>query len=151
MNQVLFEQGRYEVTERFQEILQDFFPRYLMIMYSEKYKDSIEEIRIEGHTSSEWRINHGVDLDDQSYFLNMSLSQNRTRSVLEYCLKLISTYDIKKWVKKHITANGLSSSHLIFNSDGSENKEKSRRVEFRTKTAAEIKVLEILEKLKKHD
>jgi outer membrane protein OmpA-like peptidoglycan-associated protein len=145
---VLFEQGRYEVTQRFQEILQEFFPRYLHIMHSKKYQDSIEEIRIEGHTSSEWIKNDVDNNDDHSYFLNMWLSQNRTRSVLEYCLGLITDNNVKIWSKSHITANGLSSSHLIFNMDGSENKEKSRRVEFRTKTAAEKKVVEIIEEMK---
>jgi outer membrane protein OmpA-like peptidoglycan-associated protein len=145
---VLFKQGRYEVTQRFQEILQEFFPRYLRIMNSKKYHDSIEEIRIEGHTSSEWKRFDGDDTDDSSYFLNMWLSQNRTRSVLEYCLELIVENEVKIWAKKHITANGLSSSHLIFNDDGSENKQKSRRVEFRTKTAAEKKVVEIIEEMK---
>jgi outer membrane protein OmpA-like peptidoglycan-associated protein len=145
---VLFGQGRYEVTARFQEILQEFFPRYLLIMNSEKYQDSIEEIRIEGHTSSEWRKNDGDDGDNHAYFLNMWLSQNRTRSVLEYCLGLTTDHDVRIWAKKHITANGLSSSHLIYNDDGTENKEESRRVEFRTKTAAEKKVVEIIEELK---
>jgi len=145
---VLFEQGRHEVTQRFQEILQEFFPRYLLIMNSKKYQDSIEEIRIEGHTSSEWRKNDGNDGDNHAYFLNMWLSQNRTRSVLEYCLGLTTENDVRIWAKKHITANGLSSSHLIFNDDGTENKEESRRVEFRTKTAAEKKVVEIIEEMK---
>ena len=31
---VLFKQGSCEVTDRFVEILQDFFPRYIKIMYS---------------------------------------------------------------------------------------------------------------------
>ena len=78
----------------------------------------------------------------------MGLSQNRTRSVLEYCLGLIYDNDVKIWSKRHITANGLSSSHLIYNEDGTENKGKSRRVEFRTKTAAEKKVVEIIKEMK---
>ena len=145
---VLFEQGKFDITQYFKEILQEFFPRYLLIINSDKYRDSIEEIRIEGHTSSEWNTNSKSDTDDRSYFLNMMLSQNRTRSVLEYCLALISENDIKAWLKKHLTANGLSSSHIILNKDGTENKLKSRRVEFRTKTAAEKKVVEIIEEMK---
>ena len=52
-----------------------------------------------------------------------------------------------KTTLKYITANGLSSSHLV-TENGIEDKEKSRRVEFRTKTAAERKVVEIIEEMK---
>ena len=41
------------------------------------------------------------------------------------------------------TANGLSYSHIIKNTDGSENPERSRRVEFRIRTNAEQKLEEI--------
>ena len=68
---VLFEQGRHEVTHRFQEILQEFFPRYLLIMNSKKYQDSIEEIRIEGHTSSEWKKS---DVDNQDDSVSKKLN-----------------------------------------------------------------------------
>ncbi len=142
---VLFRQGSSDVTVRFQDILCDFFPRYIKIMNSAKYQNCIEEIRIEGHTSSEWtkKIN-----DENAYIHNMRLSQNRTRSVLKLCLSLIRDEGIKDWAKHYITANGLSSSRLILTPEGSEDKEKSRRVEFRTKTAAEKKVVEIIEEMK---
>lgn len=52
------------------------------------------------------------------------------------------------WAKLRITANGLSSSHLIFNQDKTENFELSRRVEFRIRTNAESKMEEILKRLK---
>ncbi len=85
----------------------------------------------------------------EAYFNNMSLSQNRTRSVLKYCLSLIKNSIILSWAQQYITANGLSSSHLIKNKEGIEDKEKSRRVEFRTKTNAEKKVVEIIEHMEK--
>lgn len=141
---VLFVINSSEVRSRFKRILREFFPRYLNIMYSPKYKDSIEEIRIEGHTSSEW--NRAVD-KQTAYILNMELSQDRTRSVLEYCLNLIKANDSKTWARKYITANGLSSSHLILTEDGKEQMRRSRRVEFRTKTAAERKVVEIIREI----
>jgi len=142
--EVLFKQNSYIVTSRFKDILIEFFPRYILILSSPKYGDSIDEIRIEGHTSSEWRREVDSEL---AYFLNMKLSQDRTRSVLEYCLGLIGDPSLKTWTRKYLTANGLSSSHLVL-VDGIENRELSRRVEFRTKTAAEKKVVEIIEKMK---
>ena len=139
--EVLFEAGRAVVTSRFRNILKEFFPRYLNIIYAEKYRDYIEEIRIEGHTSSEWDRISG---EDYAYFNNMHLSQERTRSVLEYCMSMIQDKKQRAWARSFIMANGLSSSKPVLNSDGSENRERSRRVEFRTKTAAEKKIFEII-------
>lgn len=141
---ILFRIGSSNLNNKFTKILDDFFPRYIQIISSDKYRDNIEEIRIEGHTSSEWN-------DDSksvnSYFNNMSLSQDRTRAVLSYCMSLIKDPNIVNWSQRYITANGLSSSRLILNSDGSEDKTQSRRVEFRTKTNAEKKVVEIIESM----
>ena len=50
-----------------------------------------------------------------------------------------------EWAKNYITANGLSSSHPILK-NGIEDKELSRRVEFRVKTNAEKQLEEITEK-----
>lgn len=142
--EVLFDIGSSELSDQFREILKDFFPRYVRIISSDTYRNNIEEIRIEGHTSSEW---NDESQEMEAYFSNMHLSQNRTRSVLQYCLSLVEDPNILEWSKKFITANGLASSQLIKNTDGIEDKEKSRRVEFRTKTNAEKKVVEIIERM----
>lgn len=134
---VLFETGSFIIKPKFREILSDFFPRYIKIL--SKYKDDIEEIRIEGHTSSDWP---GVS-SDLAYFNNMRLSQDRTRSVLEYALNLSSIVESKDWVRKNLTANGLSSSKLI-TIEGIEDKERSRRVEFRVRTNAEKRIVKII-------
>jgi len=140
--EILFGAGSSEIKPRFKDILSDFFPRYIEILYSDKYRNDIEEIRIEGHTSSEWLKKV---TETQAYFNNMELSQNRTRAVLEYVLSNTNmTNDKKDWVKKITTANGLSSSKLIFE-DEKENKERSRRVEFRVRTNAETQIVKILQ------
>lgn len=143
--EILFKTGKSDVTPRFQEILQDFFPRYLRIIFSDEFKDSIAEIRIEGHTSSEWGMDKSSDTE--SYFNNMQLSQDRTRSVLMFCYSIIENNELRKLMKKYITANGLSSSKLIFDEEGREDKLKSRRVEFRTRTNSENKIVQILDEL----
>lgn len=142
--EVLFAIGSSELSAKFRSILKDFFPRYVRIISSDTYKNNIEEIRIEGHTSSEW---NGESQEMEAYFNNMRLSQNRTRSVLQYCLSLVEDPNTMAWSKKFITANGLASSQLIKNEDDIEDKEKSRRVEFRTKTNAEKKVVEIIDRM----
>ena len=141
---VLFQVGRADVSSRFQDILSDFFPRYIRIIASDTYRENVEEIRIEGHTSSEW-LYHVTQ--DEAYFLNMMLSQDRTRSVLHFCLDLLGERKNKIWVRGHITANGLSASQPILTSDGHEDLVRSRRVEFRTRTNAEKKVVEIIQEM----
>ncbi len=142
---ILFSLGKAEINERFREILDDFFPRYMAIICSDKFRDSVEEIRIEGHTSSEWG-NREVSLDE-AYFNNMALSQERTRSVLSYCYHLDSVVEYKNFMRSHITANGLSSSQPILFKDGTENTKLSRRVEFRTRTNADQRIVQILDEL----
>lgn len=140
---VLFETGQSEVRDKFKNILNSFFPRYIQILEKHEFKDHITEIRIEGHTSSEWT--GGTDYNT-AYFHNMELSQDRTRSVLKYCLGLIKNVDVREWARTNITANGLSSSKPIETVQKKEDKEASRRVEFRVKTDAEKRIQQILDK-----
>jgi outer membrane protein OmpA-like peptidoglycan-associated protein len=140
--EVLFATGSSELKPEFQRILQDFFPRYVKILTSRKYRDSITEVRIEGHTSSDW---NGVASAGDAYFLNMELSQARTRSTLAYVMSLPADQDQVAWLRHFVTANGLSSSRLITDAKGVEDVARSRRVEFRVRTDAETRLAKILE------
>jgi outer membrane protein OmpA-like peptidoglycan-associated protein len=137
--EVLFDTGKDVLKAKFVAILDDFFPRYVKILTSQKYKDAIEEIRIEGHTSSSWEN----VAPEQAYFKNMQLSQSRTRTVLEHVLGIQQVITQQPWLKAHLTANGLSSSKLITR-DGKEDAPASQRVEFRVKTNADEQIAEIL-------
>ena len=137
---VLFAAGSDQVKTVFANILNDFFPRYIKVLRSKKYIDHIEEIRIEGHTSIEGRI--GMSEGD-AYFYNMELSQNRTRTVLKYCLNLLGK-DVFDWTKDRATANGLSSVKPISTNETEKEKSQNRRVEFRVKTDAEAQIREML-------
>jgi outer membrane protein OmpA-like peptidoglycan-associated protein len=139
---VLFASGRSELKPEFQQILGDFFPRYERILASEKYRNSISEIRIEGHTSSGWTT---VTTADNAYFLNMELSQARTRSALNLVLGLPESTVDREWLKHFVTANGLSSSQPVMDGDGNEDAARSRRVVFRVRTDAENRIAKILE------
>jgi outer membrane protein OmpA-like peptidoglycan-associated protein len=140
--EVLFATGSSELKPEFQAILQDFFPRYMRILTSKKYRDSISEVRIEGHTSSDW---NGVGSPEDAYFRNMELSQARTRSTLAYVLSLPADRGQVAWLRRFVTANGLSSSRLILDEHGNEDVARSRRVEFRVRTDAETRLAKILE------
>jgi outer membrane protein OmpA-like peptidoglycan-associated protein len=138
--EVLFDSGKSDLKPKFIEILNDFFPRYVKILGLPQYRDSIEEVRIEGHTSSYWM---GLS-SDQAYFKNMELSQARTRSTLEYVLTNTRVFGFERWIKSLLTANGLSSSKPRFNADMTENPIASQRVEFRVRTNADVRMAEIL-------
>lgn len=138
---VLFRTGESTLKSEFQAILSNFIPRYLKVLA--QYRSSISEIRIEGHTSSEWGEEKN---SDSSYFKNMALSQDRTRTVLDFAYFLPQlTPKQKAWIKSSFAAVGLASSHLKFNEDGTENAEKSRRVSFRAITNADIQIRKIID------
>lgn len=134
--EVLFATGSPQIRERFKDILGEFFPRYVRILFSDKYRSTIKEIRIEGHTSSLWANAKGP-LD--AYLKNMELSQARTRSALELLLRLpVGSVD-ETWLRARLTANGLSSARPIL-IGGSEDATRSQRVEFRVVTNADEKI-----------
>jgi outer membrane protein OmpA-like peptidoglycan-associated protein len=137
---VLFDAGDSKLKSTFSDILSDFFPRYINVLREGKYIDHIEEIRIEGHTSIEG--SYGMDADE-SYFYNMKLSQDRTRSVLRFCLSMLQT-DVFEWTRDRATANGLSSVKPISENVTEQGRKQNRRVEFRIKTDAEKQIREML-------
>jgi outer membrane protein OmpA-like peptidoglycan-associated protein len=140
---VFFDKNESLIKTPFKNILSDFFPRYIKVLTMPEFRDNIEEIRIEGHTDSDGPTKGSNR--DYDYFYNMSLSQNRTRSVLQYTLSTLSSDINRVWVQKLLTANGLSSSKLLYYQDTTiENKDASRRVEFRIRTNAEDQIQEIL-------
>ncbi len=142
--EVLFDTNSSELKVFFMSVLDNFFPRYLDILTNRKYKKQIKEIRVEGHTSSIW--NNATR--EQSYINNMSLSQNRAKSVLEYTYNITHLPNQKKFLEDVFRANGMSFSNLI-TEKGKENIQASQRVEFRVLTKAEEKIYEIIDKLQK--
>lgn len=130
---ILFAQGQDQLKPRFRKILDYFFPIYVKTVL--KYQEHIDEIKIEGHTSREWDNR----ITKLGYFENMRLSQDRTRTVLQYALGIRESTITKNyyWLQEHLTANGYSSSRFIKDGNGKEDKRKSRRVEFTIKTNSE--------------
>ena len=80
---VLFAKGKYEIKDRFKQILNDFFPRYVYVLDSDDFRSHIMALRIEGHTSSEWSVKTPKR---EAYLNNMTLSQLRASQVLNYVL-----------------------------------------------------------------
>ncbi len=126
---VMFNLNDDELTGRYKKIINTFFPRYIRTLSG--FGSIIKEIRIEGHTSSEWEGEN----NETAYYKNMILSQKRTISVLNEAfnsiLKTGTTKENRKWAFKKVSASGMSSRNLVLLEDGKEDANKSRRVEFR--------------------
>lgn len=136
----VFERGQYKLKREFKDILDIFFPRFMKIVMSNS--SDISELRIEGHTSSEFTRTS----ENNSYLLNTKLSQDRSYSVMNYVFKIISDVDMHSWMRKNLTAHGLSSSKLVYKiNEGNskiEDSVRSRRVEFKIQTNAQQKFID---------
>ncbi len=134
---VFFEINKSNINNEFKTILDDFFPRYIKILHSKRYKDEIEEVRIEGHTSNIWGA---ITSKKDIYLNNMRLSQKRAYEVLSYCYSLEDDFvkENRVWIEKYFRANGMAFAKL-------KDKTKARRVEFVIQMKSEDKVYEILE------
>jgi outer membrane protein OmpA-like peptidoglycan-associated protein len=143
---VLFATGSADLKPQFKDILKQFFPRYVSLITSPKYRSAVKEIRIEGHTSAFWS---GQSDAKTAYFLNMGLSQARTRSSLEYVLRLPAVETNQQWLIEHVTANGLSSSKPVSVDNKSQRAQlANQRVEFRIVTNASDRMDQIARDLK---
>ena len=158
---MMFDEGKSELKSAYKNILDDFFPRYVNVLLMKgegkdgyRFRDSIAELRIEGHTNS-----------NGGYFYNMNLSQSRAMAVLVYCMRQTKiTEGQQDWLMKTFTANGMSYIHPIYRDgngnicpegkdskcpDAKEDLGLSRRVEFRVRTDAEKQLEDIAERRKK--
>ncbi|WP_226663795.1 OmpA family protein [Microbulbifer aggregans] len=137
----MFDTGAAHLSAHYQVVFEEFFPRYMNVLAP--FKTSVDAVRIEGHTSTGWGL---MSSDaDASYFNNLRLSQDRARSVLRFVYTLDSVSAHHQWMMQNVAAVGYSSSRPIYNADGSENIEQSKRVAFRVITNSEMKIHSILE------
>ena len=124
---LLFEAAQKDLKSSFKDMLDDFIPRYIDILLY--YKDEIQNISIEGHSSSEYSFGQ---TKEEKFELNRALSQKRADQVLRYMKdsqdKLIS--DNLVWIITTFQAVGKSSQNLIYKENGEEDQERSRRIEF---------------------
>lgn len=142
---VLFDEGSKTIKARFQEILVEFFPRYIKLLASEKYRNNIEEVRIEGHTSSRWEGSRSLE---ERYLNNALLSQQRSFAILDYCFKLPQVIQNQPWLTTVLRANGLAFATPVL-VKGREDESQSRRVEFKVKTKADERIRDIIKTVKK--
>lgn len=127
---LMYKPGSSQMQESFELILKDFYPRYLEFIL--EHKDYIEEVVVVGHTSSE---NGKAKTKDGKYLRNLVLSQDRASIVLNYMKNLDDDIVVNNidWINKKFRSVGLSSSKIIIDKNGKENKFLSRRIEIQVK------------------
>ena len=135
----MFATGEVNITEAYQAVFTEFFPRYMNVL--EPYQGAINGVRIEGHTNSSW----SQEDDDLSYFKNLALSQQRAKSVFEFLFFLGTIEPYRDWILANVAAVGYSSSQPIMNSAGEEDAERSKRVVFRVMSSSDERIRSMLE------
>ena len=120
---VLFDFGKNELKDGGKQLLDAFIPVYIRTLMSEENEGYVGEIIIEGHTDT-----------DGSYLTNLGLSQERALAVASYCLgseMMGLNANEKQMLQKILTANGRSFADPVYATDGTVDKEASRRVVFK--------------------
>ena len=117
----LFEFNKSDLTKEGLKYLDEFLTVYASVLLDDSNYDSIKEIVIEGHTDSQG-----------SYENNLTLSEKRAKSVLDYCLKSNAlSNEQKARLKKKVTSKGFSYTDLVYDENGNEDPDASRRVCFK--------------------
>ena len=112
-----------------------------LLFSQKKYRSLWRLSKREGHEfelEDFYRLNPGTEVkgvhDGETYIIPEK----------NYSEKFKAQDEFITWIRAKVTANGLSSSKLIINEDGSQNGKLSRRVEFRVRTNAEARIAKIL-------
>ena len=124
-DKVLFDRGSSEATADLRDFIEMVCRPWFEALRALPF--NVDEVRIEGHASSEWQSD---STEDEAYYNNLKLSQLRAATVMEECLRSTGGDEVGRWVRERATAVGHSSSRLIRKVDGTEDRERSRRVVF---------------------
>ena len=119
---LLFKAGVYELTPVQQTFLELFSNKLLSAL--QPYRPGITALRINGHTSSEWR---GADFTAR-YLNNAELSTQRAFSVLSYIFSREMNAPYRPWLAQVLSNDGYAFSKIVKNPD--EDRVASRRVMF---------------------
>ncbi len=118
---ILFDVGSAELSEEGKEYLSRIFAVLDKVIFEGGYEECLDEIIVEGHTDS-----------TGDYEENQELSEARAYAVDDYCS------EIYPHISSSIDAVGRSSDELIYDENGNEDRDASRRVVFRITLDADV-------------
>jgi outer membrane protein OmpA-like peptidoglycan-associated protein len=134
---VLFAQDEATVTDSGKVVLGDVMGVYTHVFFDSKFEQYLSRIIVEGHTNS-----------DGEYLYNLELSQKRAQNVMRH---IVSIYDSTPWenpLKRYMVASGRSEMDVL-KRDGIEDKDASRRIEFKFSLKDEEMIEELQRMLSK--
>lgn len=111
---ILFALDDAALSEEGKAYLDGFLDVYSTVLLSDDYKNSIAKIKIEGHTDSSGSYEH-----------NVTLSEQRAAAVAEYCTGKVPE------LASIIETKGYASDQLVYDENGKEDADASRRVAFK--------------------
>lgn len=116
---VLFNQGEYRLKPGARKELKEILQRYIRtLLLDPQIRGYIEGITIEGHTDS-----------TGDYLYNLALSQKRALEVMKYLYE--SDPENRTLYSRYLSASGRSYADLIYDENGREDREASRRIEIK--------------------
>ena len=119
-NEVLFDTDQYEISEEGKQYIDQFMRVFAGVITRPDLSGDIEAVMFEGHTDSQG-----------SYDYNLTLSQKRAEAVLRYCIESEANGldDAQRMQLQSLSnAEGYSFSDPIYDSEGNEDMDASRRV-----------------------
>jgi len=132
---VLFDYNESILTQPGEVILNQILPVYCRVLLGGSYADYVAEVIIDGYTDS-----------TGDYITNLDLSQRRAYAVAQYLYSIMGNFlneqEIQTLMSK-LTANGKSSSNLIYDANGVEDMDASRRVEIKFRLKDEEMLTEL--------
>lgn len=130
-SKVLFDEGEFQLKDEsknsLKEALYDYFQT---ILANDEINRYIDKIVIEGHTNSKG-----------NYLYNLELSQKRAFSVMDFLLSL--NFENQDKLQKLISASGRAFLDPIYQENGVEDSEASRRIEIKLSLKNEDAIKEI--------
>ncbi len=129
---ILFDEGAYRLKPGAKKQLKAVLKKYIQtLLLDDEIRSYIDGITIEGHTNT-----------SGSYLYNLALSQKRALEVMKFLYQ--SDPDNRELYSRYLSASGRSYADLIYDENGNEDKEASRRIEikFRIKNEKAVKELE---------
>lgn len=129
---ILFDEGAYRLKPGARKALKAILQKYIRtLLQDEEIRNYIDGITIEGHTNT-----------SGSYLYNLALSQKRALEVMKFLYE--SDPANRALYSRYLSASGRSYADLIYDENGNEDKEASRRIEikFRIKNEKAVKELE---------
>lgn len=128
---VLFDEGKYVLKANAKKALKvAVYDYFQTILDNEEINRHIDKIVIEGHTNSKG-----------NYLYNLQLSQKRAYSVMDFLLTL--DFNKQENLKELIAASGRSFLDPIYDENGKEDPEASRRIEIKLSLKNEQAIKEI--------